>query len=309
MHLRLMTVDDLDNAVEFVARLQTDPAQMIAYFGTEPDDIRHTLHDFEPDWMQATPLIYDGERLVGLLGVDASEIHEKAWLHGPLVDTTDWAATADQLYAAAQKTMPDYVREHELFVDVVNLNVAAFAARHGFVPGTPEASLRFGREHLGQLPDEAAETLNTDQHAAFVELHDRIFPNTYYTGAEILGRLGERDRVFVETLTPDPSPSWRGEQDKTLQSGGHSLMGYIYVKVEPGATNGYIDFVGVAESSRRQGIGRRLVSAATQWLFTFQEVEEVTLTVNAGNDGAIALYKQLGFEHNQTLQVFRKQVN
>lgn len=288
MHLRLMTVDDLDNAVEFVARLQTDPAQMIAYFGTEPDDIRHTLHDFEPDWMQATPLIYDGERLVGLLGVDASEIHEKAWLHGPLVDTTDWAATADQLYAAAQKTMPDYVREHELFVDVVNLNVAAFAARHGFVPGTPEASLRFGREHLGKLPDEAAEMLSADQHTAFVELHNRIFPNTYYTGAEILKRLGERDRVFVETISKN------------------SLAGYIYVKVEPGATNGYIDFVGVAESTRRQGIGRRLVSAATQWLFIFPEVEEVTLTVNAGNDGAIALYKQLGFEHKQTLQGFRK---
>ncbi len=54
MHLRLMTVDDLDNAVEFVARLQTDPTQMIAYFGTEANDIRHSLEGFEPDWTRAT---------------------------------------------------------------------------------------------------------------------------------------------------------------------------------------------------------------------------------------------------------------
>lgn len=291
MHLRLMTVDDLDNAVEFVARLQADPTQMIAYFGTEANDIRHSLECFEPDWTRATQLAYDGECLVGLLGVDVSESIGRAWLYGPLVDGADWDKTADDLYASAQKMMPDYVHQHELFVDVANLNVAGFAARHGFVPGTPEASLRFGREHLGQLPDEAAEMLSADQHAAFVELHDRIFPNTYYTGVEILKRLGERDRVFVETISKN------------------SLAGYIYVKVEPGATNGYIDFVGVAESTRRQGIGRRLVSAATHWLFTFPAVEEVTLTVNTGNSGAIALYKQLGFEHNQTLQVFRKQVN
>ncbi len=291
MHLRLMTPDDLDAAVDFVARLQADLMQMIAYLGTEANDIRHSLEGFEPDWTRATQLAYEGERLMGLLGVDTSEAIGRAWLNGPLVNGADWVATADQLYAAAQQLMPDYVREHELFVDVANLNVAGFAARHGFVSGTPEASLHFGREYLGQVPDESASLLNAADHAALVELHDRIFPNTYYTGAEILERLGERDRVFVATASEN------------------GLAGYIYARVEPGATNGYIDFVGVAESARRQGIGRRLVSAATRWLFTFPEVEEVTLTVNAGNGGAIVLYKQLGFEHKQTLQAFRKKLN
>ncbi|MBZ0280957.1 MAG: GNAT family N-acetyltransferase [Anaerolineae bacterium] len=288
MHLRLMTPDDLDAAVDFVARLQADPMQMIAYLGAEANDIRHSLEGFEPDWTRATQLAYDGECLMGLLGVDTSETIGRAWLNGPLVNGADWVETADQLYAAAQKMMPDYVREHELFVDVANLNVAGFAARHGFVPGTPEASLRFGREQHHQLPAESESVLNAADYTSFVAIHDQLFPRTYYTGAEILEQLGERDRVFIV------NPSENG------------LAGYIYARVEPGATNGYIDFVGVAENARRQGIGRRLVSVATRWLFTFPEVEEVTLTVNAGNDGAIALYKQLGFEHNQTLQVFRK---
>lgn len=287
MHLRVMTADDLDAVVAFVVRLQANPTQMIAYFGSEPDDIRHSLHDFEPHWSQATQLVYEDERLVGLLGVDASEIHEKAWLHGPLVESQDWAATADQLYAAAQKTMPDYVREHELFVDVANVNIAAFAARHGFIPGTPEANLRIGRGQLQQLSPESIDELSYTDHGAFIVMHDQIFPHTYYTGGEILGLRRERNKVFVIHM-------------------GDTLVGYIFAKVEPGATNGYIDFVGVAESVRRQGIGRRLVSAATRWLFTFPEVGEVTLTVNATNAAAIALYQQLGFEHHQTLQVFRK---
>jgi ribosomal protein S18 acetylase RimI-like enzyme len=72
--------------------------------------------------------------------------------------------------------------------------------------------------------------------------------------------------------------------------------------------DGFIDFLGVEESVRRQGMGRRLITTATRWLLLFPAVQEVALTVYSRNSAALALYTQLGYEHLYTVQAYRKVV-
>jgi hypothetical protein len=81
MDTRLMRLDDAAAVGLFVTRLQADPAHMIAYFGSTLEDIVGQLRAFDPNPARATLLAYEGERLLGLLGIDLSVNIRKAWLY------------------------------------------------------------------------------------------------------------------------------------------------------------------------------------------------------------------------------------
>jgi ribosomal protein S18 acetylase RimI-like enzyme len=281
----------LAETAAFISRLQADKTHQIAYFGNEAAEIAAAIQTFDPPGNVL--LAYQSEALIGLLGVDTDADSHRAWLYGPLVDHPDWQVVADALYDAALRLdmIPAFVRDEEMFVDAANTNVAVFAAGHRFIPGTPQASLRLGRDTLPQLADEAdVIALTKPQHQGFIRLHDSLFPNTYFSGQQIIQRLGERDRVFVVYVPQvDVIP-----------------IGYIYAKIDAEATDGYIDFLGVYEPFRRKGIAKGLISTAINWLFSYSEIEAVTLTVDAANTAALTLYTSLGFTHLQTLQSYRK---
>lgn len=276
----------------FIARLQADKTHQIAYFGRDAAEIAAAIQTFDPP--DNVLLAYENDRLIGLLGIDTDADSQRAWLYGPMVDHVDWQTVADALYDAVLRlnVIPTFVHDEELFVDAANVNIANFAARHRFISDTPQASLRLDRHKLSSLPNiESATELMAQQYPLFVRLHDTLFPNTYYSGQQIIERLGERDKVFVFVardiyVTP---------------------VGYIYAKIDAEATDGYIDFLGVMADFRRKGIAKRLLYTAINWLFSFPEIEAVALTVNAANSAALALYANLGFTHLQTLQSYRKQ--
>jgi ribosomal protein S18 acetylase RimI-like enzyme len=276
----------------FIAHLQADKTHQIAYFGRDAAEIAAAIQTFDPP--DNVLLAYENDRLIGLLGVDTDADSQRAWLYGPLVDHVDWQMVADALYDAVLRlnVIPTFVHDEELFVDAANINIADFAARHRFIPGTPQASLRLSRDVMQLLPDAAdVSSLTEAQHQNFIRLHDMLFPKTYFSGQQIIQRLGERDKVFV-VCAPEVEVI---------------PIGYIYARIDPEATDGYIDFLGVVADFRRKGIAKSLLSAAITWLFSLSEIEAVALTVNAANSAALSLYASLGFAHLQTLQSYRKQ--
>ena len=74
---------------------------------------------------------------------------------------------------------------------------------------------------------------------------------------------------------------------------GDGLIGFAVGKVVA-QTLAEIESVTVAVDARRLGVGRALCAAVVEW---FREVgtESVELEVRAENDGAIGLYRELGF--------------
>ena len=124
----------------------------------------------------------------------------------------------------------------------------------------------------------------------FKKLHTEIFPNTYYSGQQILDMIDDTNQLFIET-----------------QNG--NLVGFIHGKLDKSNNQGYIEFVGVCRSARRQGIGRKLVLAILHWLFkSFIQIEEAKLTVSSANIPAFNLYTSLGFVVEQSLQGYRKKL-
>ena len=287
MNIKKLTHESLDTVATFIARMQQDFTHHIPYFGSTADDIAASIQEWA-DWQNRILLAYDSGQLMGFIGADSSDETQRAWIHGPFIDHVDWHPRADALYLAAiDQIIPSGLKSFEVFGDARHHNLQAFAQRHHFDTIVSATSLGLKRDQINALPQlPPASPLAPHQHAAFADLHNTIFPTTYYTGQELIQQLDEHHQAFV-IATDD------------------QLQGYIFAKLDNGG-EGYIDFLGVTEAARGQGFGTRLIATASQWLMAFPQAQEVALTVQAENTGAIHLYTRIGFEHIRTMQAYRK---
>ncbi|MBN1857845.1 GNAT family N-acetyltransferase [Candidatus Bipolaricaulota bacterium] len=276
------------DVVDFLVAMNTRIDHHIGYLGTDIPSILDDLSEFPEPLHEAFLVAHDERKqaIVGALGIETDAEIGRAWLHGPFVDRppATWHRVADALYAAAKHVIPSDIGEHELCIGIENHRVEAFGKRHRFVSFSHSVSLSLHRHDVA-APDKEIDrvrSIDPARYAAFVALQERLFPKTYYTGQQILDRMGDNVQVFVVAEEDD-------------------VIGYIVVRVSPDVGTGYIEFVGVAEKARKRGIGSQLVSGALAWAFDHGGVHEVALTVSASNGAALALYAKHGFRRGKEL--------
>jgi GNAT superfamily N-acetyltransferase len=127
---------------------------------------------------------------------------------------------------------------------------------------------------------ESADMMHARLHPAYFRGDGRLDPRL----ADGLERASESRELFVAE-----------------QQG--SVIGFVLVELlEPArasavarARRGHIDTLVVAERARRKGCGRRLVEQAIEWARAHR-VEEMLLTVWAGNVDAERFYRALGLQ-------------
>ncbi len=78
-----------------------------------------------------------------------------------------------------------------------------------------------------------------------------------------------------------------------VAEGGGGVVGFSVVSCTCGV--GELESVAVAETARRQGVGRALCVAAMDWA-RGRAAEGIEMEVRASSRGALALYGSLGFE-------------
>jgi ribosomal protein S18 acetylase RimI-like enzyme len=286
-----MTTESFNKAVPFITRLQQQKEHYIGYFDTEESAIHVYIKNLEPDWQTTSLLAYKDDQLVGVIIAEYDLELSRAWIHGPMVeDQPNWHEIADQLYEKLmQEIIPKTITDYELYGGKANHNLATFAQRHQFPAKDPSVVLMFPRAKLETLPKITdIHQLTSKYYDQFKKLHTVIFPKTYYSGEQLLKQLDETNQIFIEIIN-------------------NKLIGFIHIKVEKSLQEGYIEFVGVEESARGQGIGKKLVITALQWLFiTFSQISTVNLTVSQTNVSALAVYTKVGFEPVIYLQGYRK---
>lgn len=276
---------DFERVVHFVARMNDDPAHHIGYFGVGVADVKQELQTLELPLTTGFKLLVEDDMLIGLMGVEFSHEISRAWLYGPVIDHADnWHALADQLYAAVRPIIPPAINQYELFCDSHNVNCTLFAERHDFKLGGEHAIFTLPRPAI--IPAAATQEWKPDYFEMFQALHNQAFPNTYYTAQQLVDKQSDHARLLL-----------------ALQ--GEDLQGYIFAQIIPDAQNGYIDFIAVDPRWRRQGIGKNLLAAALQWMFSNPVVQQVGLTVAAANISAVKLYETFGFIRERTVRGFR----
>ncbi len=279
-----------DTLVDFVAAHNPQPEHHIGYFGLTPEDIRLSLRMFNWPFDRAARLAVVGNRIVGVLAVDIDKEIGRAWLYGPLVVGDGWGEAADALYAAAAARLPAGLRDHEMFVDTANANCRAFAVRHGFATHGEWAIYFITPDRLALLPEAVAEEWDERFAGQLEALHNRLFPNSNYTLTYMRQERAERGALLL------------------MATEGDTLTGYFFGRYEAEAGEGYVDLVGVDESRRRTGLGRRLMLAGLSRLRGAAGLRQVNLSVAVGNEAALALYDALGFVRERDMIAFRRAI-
>jgi ribosomal protein S18 acetylase RimI-like enzyme len=288
--MKTVPLDDvnLDAAISFITRLNQIKAHSIGYLSQSVREIAADVTAIQAPDGYGFIMVSDLGQLIGLLGLEFDIELGRSWLYGPLVEYEDWDAIADQLYEAVMATLPSEIRDQEIYCHKENIRVQEFARRQGFIFYSEGAVLTLGVGEKGYLPNSNSLKFVEEYTDQFIVLHARLFPNTYYSGEQLI-KLAEDDdkHLFVHLLDDN-------------------LVGYTFIQGREAYRDGYIDFLGVDEQFRHQGIGMSLISSALNWFFQLPYVEKVTLTVNTENTTAMAIYQGLGFKIESVSQAYRR---
>lgn len=270
---------DLERLVELAVGCQGDPNRSCHYLSSDIAALRTELREIEgvDSWTTATWVaLNDARDVIGWIAAESDRQMGRVWWFGPFVADADLPlsdAIADGLFGAGRRSLAQFP-EHELAIDARSSWLQRFAERNGFEAEEGSVVLRLSDLHI-EVPgssvriEAAAESID----AEVVALHDAIFPGTHSTGAHLFGLTGGRHDRFVA----------RHEGD---------VVGYVATEVQHDGSL-YIDYVGVSDASRGQGIGRALVGTAIR--ARADEATHAHLTVRVSNAAARELYASLGF--------------
>ena len=283
--------DRLDELVQFVTLLNSDEAHHIGFFGEGEADVRASLAECLILPAEGFVMAYEGDRLVGIFGVDADPEINRAWLFGPLVEHADWHDIADQLYAKVLPRIPVDIRDYDLFCDVHNAHMEGFAVRHGFPLHSENAILTLARDAYSPSGERKTQIVLYEEtfFEQFDNLHKILFPNGYFTARQMVERIEEQHRLYLAV-----------EKDQ--------LLGYHFCKIEPASSSGYVDFIGTDASARGRGVGADLLATGVDWMLSAPTTTKINLTVNAENAPARHLYEKFGFVTDRVMRGYRKRV-
>ncbi len=279
----------LDEMLAFVSAHNPAGEHHIGYFGVTPEDIRQSVLMLNLAYTRGFRLALEGNRLVGVCGVDFDPAIGRAWLYGPIVAAEAWTHVADMLYAAVQPAIPAGISEHEMFIDSCNDNGRAFALRHGFTSQGEWAIYFITPGRLAALPPAEADPWDGRWADSLVALHESLFPRSNYTLAYM---LEERERGATLLTLAD----------------GDRLAGYFFGRAEAESGEAYVDLVGVRPDYHGRGLGRRLMLAGLAELGRMPGLRQVNLTMAAGNTAAMRLYDSLGFVKEREMAAFRRRL-
>lgn len=289
--VRTAFADDLEQMANLAATCQADAERYCCYVGDDAASIAADVAEIG-DWASATRLVLDeGRTLLGWLAADVDAEMGRVWWWGPFVDPRIDADEADDISDALWRAseLDPSISEHELAVDSRSDFMRRFGERHGFVAEEGSVLLATqGRPDVEREEDSSFRVRAVDATTAPIvaALHDEVFAGTHTTGAALVRGADERHLRLVAVDTA-------GE-----------VVGYIATELQNDGSC-YVDFLGVVESRRRDGIGRRLITAALAHP-SMSTMSNAHLTVRESSVAARRLYASLGFDEVRILVPFRR---
>ncbi len=285
MKIRQASVGDYCDIAQLVAKLNVDPASQCIHSGEGAEaiqkqmEIGHEAGEFAYVVAETENGRFDklSGRLPAAIGGEFDEEAGRCWLWGPHSSLDDWEPITAELFATLQQVLPETITIYDCYLNEENERGLDFYRSVGFsFRGQAHVYVALRPEQILPGADEVARVTAVTA-PGMITLHNAIFPETFIPGKSIYEKVDETHQVFVQV------------------SDGQ-VVGYIYAVVDDAdKSQGYIEFVGVAEQARGHGIGGKLLRAALAWLFAEEGVQEVGLNVDDTNTNARGLYEKVGF--------------
>jgi len=285
MAIQISSPEQVKELAKFLGRMNNQPENHVGFCGEQENEIENTLlNDFsELGLDQSFAIAYQENQIVGAIGMDIDIEDQSAEVWGPFIDGND-PNLLNKLWKEVRKKVTVPVRTYHFFLNERNEKGREFVLSNGGFQKGNHVILTVNRIEFNSAIEVNVIPYHRDYESAFSDIHERTFPNTYYSSEEIIHKITNMNQLF---LLPD---------------GENGIKGYVYVEVNPEHHEGSIEFIAVSDSHRKQGIGKQLVHAALSHLFSYPEIEEITLSVGKDNEVAVRLYQASGFKvkHNLT---------
>jgi ribosomal protein S18 acetylase RimI-like enzyme len=272
-----MQPTQIEQAAAFMAQFQHNPTTHLGFAGPQAEQIAQTWRELEFPIEQQFALAFEADQLIGLIGLEQISDTGRAFLWGPIALGEHRFELADALLAELLPELQAHVTMIDIFCNLQNQFVRDWAARQQFYQRNTHAILSYKRSQLTEhVTTGDVEILPAELHAAFCELHDQLFPQTYYSGSQILERINHDRQVFI------------------VRDAGQ-LLGYIYAERQPEFAEAGIEFVGVAPAARGRGIAAKIMQHCLAWIFSVETIQELELVVDQDNPSALKVYERAGF--------------
>ncbi|WP_102275286.1 GNAT family N-acetyltransferase [Cytobacillus massiliigabonensis] len=280
---------DLHALSYFIAKLNGMNEHHVGYCGKKHDEILNTLLNKFSDLPieECFSVMYKENEIIAALGLDISLEDKEAELWGPFIYQNNWEDAVNTIWNDLSRKIEDRVNVFHGFYGEENINGNAFMSLLGAEKKGMHLTLKSHNKDFNYQQDSSIKEINEAMFADFIKMHENAFPNTYYSGIEILEKLNGYNKVFII------------EED-------FDIAGYVYVEGNPEFKEGNIEYISVSPNQRNKGIGTRLMKRAMHFLFTELRIKEITICVEATNLTAINLYKKAGFVEDHRLIHFIK---
>ncbi|MBU9714149.1 GNAT family N-acetyltransferase [Evansella tamaricis] len=290
LKIAIMKIEELENVAHFISEINKVDNLHIGYCGVDPLEIAHSIKEDISDipYHKSFLTAYENDTIIAVLGFDADLEGNGAEIWGPFVKE-DKRPLVFRMWSEMVDLLPNEIHSLNMFPNKKNSYVLQLAKNLNFNKHSEHTILEFHRDTRNGIKDGSSVELREEHFLAMELLHNEAFPDSYYSGQQIINRLNEYRKVFVIEKND-------------------SLCGYIYVEAEPAHGEASIEFFAVKESERRKGFGVQLVSVALKWLLTIESIDSINLCVNSSNETAISLYKKVGFKQVHELCFFTKKM-
>ncbi|MFC5602263.1 GNAT family N-acetyltransferase [Sporosarcina koreensis] len=264
----------------FLAKMNSVTSRHIGYCGESKEEIYDTLtSDFSDlDLANSFIVAYEKEEIIGAIGLDIDLEDRSAEVWGPFVsEAFIRTVLANELWERVTALSASQVDRYHFFLNIENVQAKEFSISQGGKSQGQHTILAAKKSDCKETVEEGVIKFYSAYEDGFAKLHGQAFPSSYYSAQTILERISEKNRLYIASM-------------------GDQLTGYVYLEADPQHGEGSIEYIAVSDRFRRQGIGKKLLTFALNHLFAYEEIKEITLSVDKENEKAIKLYQAAGFK-------------
>lgn len=286
MGCRIERANDLESLAAFLAEMNNQKTDHIGFCGTNQIDILQALkEDFIDEKGEITFFVvrnHSGE-ILAACGLDIENDEAEVW--GPFnrTESLEWSVPLWQQLIDHYPAVPYF----SFFINEENRKQQAFMKQIGAKEGSKQLNLIIYRNRFEKLEEQKCSSFSEYDFPAFQELHDGIFLNTYYDAETIRNRLNKNNIL------------------KVLKENDGEFIGYAYFEINKELSEASLEYFAVSNNYQNKGFGSLLLKEALTVMFSFPEIDEVYLMVDADNHHANHVYKKIGFEKGDTLVPYK----
>lgn len=285
MDIQELTLDDMKDVSEWLARLNEQDEHFIAWLESSVEGIQEQLSSLLAFEESLAWLSKENGQVTGFIGVIPFFEQGICRLIGPFTQDSE-PHLLNQLWETAKPVVERHFSAVKVAFFKRNTKLTQFCEEHDFHCYNIEKTLLLEQNKLPQqVVADGIVSYEPSHYEGVNEIHPKA---GFYTMDE------------MTYLLQDPNNHlWCYIENE-------EVIGYIYFEEITGMDEGEICFVNVREDARGQGIGTQLIHYASYQAFHKFNLSLVTISVRTTNEDAEKLYKQLGFQDGPTIYAYEK---